>query len=145
MHVKESGIKADEVTGIELTSNQERISLLSTEDFSKHRRLLKAIDYKRVFDNAVRSSDSYFIVLARPNDLDHARLGLAISKKKAKLAVWRNRLKRITRESFRCSQNICHADFIVLAGNKSVGATNQQLFLSLEKHWQRVNEKCEKL
>ena len=113
--------------------------------FSKQSRLIKAAEYKQVFDKPVRSSDQYFTVLARPNDLNTARLGLAISKKKAKLAVWRNRLKRITRESFRLAENNYPADFIVLAGNHCVTATNQQLFQSLEKHWQRVNKKCAQL
>ncbi len=115
---------------------------------TKHQRLLNAQQYKYVFDHAVRSSDGFFTVLARPNNLAHARLGLVISKKKAKLSVSRNRLKRLTRESFRHTSYLYHADFIVLAGNKSVKATNQQLFLSLEKHWQRANKRvleiCEK-
>jgi len=121
------------------------VAPLFGKKFSKHCRLIKAIEYKQVFDKPVRSSDQYFTVLARPNGGNTARLGLAISKKKAKLAVWRNRLKRITRESFRLTENHYEADFIVLAGNCCVNATNQQLFQSLEKHWQRVNEKCAQL
>ncbi len=113
--------------------------------FSKNQRLLKASEYKYVFDAPVRSGDHYFTVLARPNNLNRARLGLVIAKKKVKLSVSRNRLKRIIRESYRHTINLYHADFIVLAGNKSVIASNQQLFLSLEKHWQRVNRKCEQL
>jgi len=112
--------------------------------FGKHYRLLKASDYKYVFDNAIRSADAFFTVLARPNQCNHARLGLVISKKKARLAVARNRLKRITRESFRHTHDLYHADIIVLAGNRCLKASNQQLFQSLQQHWQRVNEKCEK-
>ncbi len=113
--------------------------------FSKQRRLLTAAAYKQVFDKPVRSSDQYYTVLARPNGLDRSRLGLAISKKKARLAVSRNRLKRIARESFRHFQASHSADYIVLAGNRCVDASNQQLFQSLEKHWQRVNKKCVEL
>ncbi|HHO59635.1 MAG TPA: ribonuclease P protein component, partial [Thiotrichales bacterium] len=83
--------------------------------FSRHRRVLKAEEFKAVFDQAVRSSDAYFTVLARANQRSQARLGLAISKKKARLAVSRNRLKRICRESFRQSGDLYPADFIVLA------------------------------
>lgn len=114
----------------------------------KHAKLLKAIEYKYVFDKPVRSSDRYFTVLARPNELTHSRLGLAFTKKRVKLAVARNRLKRIARESFRllvsakAEQFICSADFIVLAGPQSSTATNQQLFQSLEKHWQQLSKKC---
>jgi len=121
----------------------------------KHAKLLKAADYNHVFDNPVRSSDRYFTVLARPNTLLHARLGMAFSKKRVKLAVARNRLKRISRESFRLiqleqrlkkqqssDQEMLQADFIVLAGAQCVKATNKQLFHSLEKHWQQLNTKC---
>ena len=117
----------------------------------KHAKLLKAVDFNHVFDKAVRSSDRYFTVLARPNKLLHARLGLAFTKKRVKLAVARNRLKRITRESFRLlllgqpELNKCNVDYIVLAGPQCLKATNQQLFHSLENHWQQLNKKCAKL
>jgi len=114
----------------------------------KHAKLLKAEDFNRVFDKPVRSSDCYFTVLARPNKLRHARLGMAFSKKKVKLAVARNRLKRITRESFRLTQlpeEKFNVDYIVLAGWQCGTASNQQLFHSLEKHWQQLIKKCAKL
>ena len=111
----------------------------------KNAKLLKAADYNQVFDKPVRSSDRYFTVLARPNMLSHARLGTAFSKKRVKLAVARNRLKRISRESFRQTEEKFSADYVVLAGAQCVNATNQQLFHSLEQHWQQLNKKCEKL
>ena len=114
----------------------------------KHAKLLKAADYNYVFDKPVRSSDRYFTVLARPNDLFHLRLGTAFSKKRVKLAVARNRLKRISRESFRllrAGHNELKIDFVVLAGPHCKEATNQQLFHSLETHWQQLIKKCEKL
>lgn len=111
----------------------------------KHAKLLKAADYNRVFDKAVRSSDRYFTVLARPSSLLHARLGMAFTKKRVKLAVARNRLKRISRESFRLTQGKYIADYVVLAGAQCTRANNQQLFKSLEKHWQQLNKKCEEL
>lgn len=110
----------------------------------KHAKLLKASDYNRVFDKAVRSSDRYFTVLARPNNLPYARLGMAFTKKKVKLAVIRNRLKRITRESFRLTQDKFSADYVVLAGAQCTKASNQQLFHSLEQHWRQLNKKCAK-
>ena len=120
---------------------------ISLACFKKQAKLLKAADYNHVFDKPARSSDCYFTVLARPNSLLHARLGLAFTKKRVKLAVARNRLKRISRESFRLSQlgqNTLSVDYIVLAGPQCTKATNQQLFQSLEKHWQTLNKKCAK-
>jgi ribonuclease P protein component len=127
----------------------------SLASLPKGAKLLKAADYNHVFDKSVRSSDRYFTVLARPNKLLHARLGMAFSKKRVKLAVARNRLKRISRESFRLiqlkqqsgsqqGQEKVNADYIILAGAQCGKATNQQLFYSLEQHWQQLNKKCAK-
>ncbi len=111
----------------------------------KRARLLKAAEFNRVFSKAARSSDQYFTVLARLNDIAFPRLGLAISKKRARLAVTRNRLKRIIRESFRHKQHeLCCADYIVLAGNKSSNANNSRLLQSLEQHWQKLSKICAK-
>ena len=108
----------------------------------KHAKLLKADEYDRVFDKSARSSDRYFTVLARPNEHTNPRLGLAISKRRVRLAVTRNRLKRIIREKFRLSQeNVC-ADYVVMAGPQGATATNNELSNSLEKHWKILKEKC---
>ena len=114
----------------------------------KHAKLLKAAEYNHVFDKPVRSSDRYFTVLARPNKLYLSRLGMAFSKKRVKLAVDRNYLKRITRESFRSFNSVpdqSNVDYVVLAGPKCTKASNQQLFHSLEQHWQQLIRKCVKL
>lgn len=109
----------------------------------KHAKLLKAAEFDRVFDKSVRSSDRYFTVLARPNEQNCPRLGLAISKRKARHAVTRNRLKRLVRESFRLTtRNFC-ADFVVMAGAQGANADNRQLLSSLEKHWEILKEKCD--
>ena len=113
--------------------------------FSKRARLLKPAQFSRVFKKAIRSSDRLFTILAAPDDLDSPRLGLAISKKHAKRAIDRNRIKRIVRESFR--QNLLTlppADFVVMAKPVTKSATNPELFKSLEHHWNRLNKLCEK-
>ena len=109
--------------------------------FSKRARLIKAAEFSHVFEKAVRSGDRYFTILARSEVKGCPRLGLAISKKRARLAVTRNRLKRVARESFRFNQHlITGADYIVLAGPEASTATNRQLFQSLQSHWQRLNK-----
>lgn len=105
-------------------------------------RLLNAADYKQVFDKPIRSSDRYFTVLARPNRKQYPRLGLAISKRNAKLAVSRNRIKRIVRESFRQMTLDTKADFVVMTTPQGETASNRVLFDSLSKHWQKLHNKC---
>ncbi|MDH5611530.1 MAG: ribonuclease P protein component [Gammaproteobacteria bacterium] len=108
----------------------------------KHAKLLNAADFDRVFDKSVRSSDQYFTVLASPNNLEYPRLGMAISKRRVKLSVIRNRLKRIVRENFRLSQQNYNADYVVMAGKQGAIGTNQELRESLEKHWGLLKKKC---
>lgn len=111
----------------------------------KRARLLKAADFNRVFNKSKRSADQYFTVLARPNDKGLPRLGLAISKKRVTLAVTRNRIKRLIRESFRHKQHrLCRADYIVIAGHQCSNTNNGRLFRSLEQHWQKLNKLCAK-
>ena len=114
-----------------------------TGDFARDKRLLKPGDFKRVFDQAVRSGDAFLTVFARPNSLGVARLGLAISKKQLKLAVDRNRIKRLVRESFRRHQTRLRGlDIVVMARAGIKTQSNQQILQSLERHWQRVTQQC---
>ena len=104
----------------------------------KENRLLNAEAFGRVFKKATRSRDKWFTVLARKNDADIARLGLAISKKHCRQATGRNRIKRIVRESFRQHQaEISGLDVVVINQPAASTATNRQLFDSMATHWQR--------
>ncbi len=108
--------------------------------FSKDNRLLDAAAYGRVFDNAARSRDTLFTVLCRKNDSAHARLGLAISKKHCRLAVARNRIKRIIRESFRQhQQQLAGLDIVVINRPAAGTASNPELIASLDRHWRRCS------
>ena len=113
--------------------------------FTKRARLLKPADYSRVFKKAIRSSDRLLTILASSNDLGHPRLGLVISRKNAKRAVDRNRIKRVIRESFRLHQiELPSADFVVMARPDTKLADNQAIFKSLEHHWNRLIKQCAK-
>ena len=111
--------------------------------FPRRARLTGRNAFADVFAQPVKSSDRYFTVLARPNALGYPRLGLAISRKVAKSAVARNRLKRIARESFRHQQAWLGALDCVVMGR--VGLTepdNAVLFASLQRHWRRLAQSC---
>ena len=106
--------------------------------FPRTRRLTRPVQYGRVFKRAQRSSDQYFTVLARESDADESRLGLAISKRVAKQATQRNKLKRLVREVFRQHPDLPPLDFVVMAGAAAKGASNLQLRASLERHFARL-------
>ena len=111
--------------------------------FPRRARLTGRNAFAHVFAQPVKSSDRYFTVLARPNPLGYPRLGLAISRKVAKSAVVRNRLKRIARESFRHQQAwLGGLDCVVMGRTGLTAADNAVLFASLERHWCRLAQSC---
>ena len=98
--------------------------------------MLDSDSYQRVFKKAKRSRDELFTVLSRENRNKGARLGLAISKKNCRLAVQRNRLKRVVRESFRLhKETLTGLDFVVMCEAGASRADNKDLFASLAGHW----------
>lgn len=106
--------------------------------FSKDDRLRDSASYSRVFNGAQRSRDRLFTVLCRSNGATDARLGLAVSKKHAKKAVERNRIKRVVRESFRENKSrLAGLDVVVINQSGTGQAANAGLFASLDAHWDR--------
>lgn len=105
--------------------------------FTKAKRLLEKKDYERVFSQSNKLVNSEFTVLFCKNDLGHARLGLAISKKMVAKAHDRNRLKRIVRETFRTAA-LSEVDIVVLAKRGAANAQNLMLILNLNKTWSRL-------
>lgn len=111
--------------------------------FPRRARLTGQRAFASVFTQPIKSSDRYFTVLARPNHLTYPRLGLAISRKVAKSAVVRNRIKRIVRENFRHhQQQLGNLDYVVMARAGLAEQDSTVLFASLQRHWQRIAQAC---
>ena len=109
-------------------------------EFSKSLRLLKPADFQPVFDDApVRAAHPQILILSRFNQLPHPRLGLVIAKKNIRLAVERNRVKRIIRETFRHhQQSLSGLDAVVLARRGLDNLDNAELHRLLNQQWQRL-------
>jgi ribonuclease P protein component len=103
--------------------------------------LRTAAQFGQVFAQPKRSSDRYFTVLSRRNKTNTARLGLTVSRRVAKLAVDRNRLKRLAREVFRCQQNLPALDIVVLANKGAPAAENTVLRDSLQRHFDGITKR----
>ncbi len=114
--------------------------MVAPQGFAKPLRLLTASDYARVFSaTAVKCGCPQALLIASPNQLGHARLGLVIAKKHVKLAVHRNRLKRLIRESFRLRQaSMPPLDIVVLARKGLADMDNAAILLTLDKQWNRL-------
>ena len=113
---------------------------MSETAFPRCVRLLKAAEFKRVFDNTeLRSSSPHLLVLATANEQDQARLGFVLAKKQIKRAVDRNRVKRVIRESFRHHQTkMASLDFVILARSGLAELDNQQIREMIDGLWFRL-------
>ncbi|MDZ3994524.1 ribonuclease P protein component [Pseudomonas sp. Teo4] len=111
-----------------------------SQDFSRDKRLLTPRHFKAVFDSPTgKVPGKNLLILARENGLDHPRLGLVIGKKSVKLAVQRNRLKRLMRDSFRLNQQMLAGLDIVIVARKGLGEIeNPELHQHFGKLWKRL-------
>lgn len=114
---------------------------MPSKAFPREMRLLSSEDYDQVFKKPVRFGTSKgILILARPNDLDHPRLGLIVPKKVLKRAVWRNRVKRLVRESFRQSQDsLPNVDLVFLAKPHIGDLSNRELSSTLKWLWTKIS------
>jgi ribonuclease P protein component len=108
--------------------------------FDKAKRLLNAKDYGRVFDSPdVRASHQYLLLLAKINTGPGHRLGLVIAKKNVRLAVHRNRIKRVAREIFRTLPGSEPPLDVVLLARRGIGLLdNAALSSILRQQWQKL-------
>lgn len=116
---------------------------MNKTSFKRDKRLTDAEDYQFVFADARRYGDKALTILVRKNEhKQEARLGLAISKKCAKRAVDRNRIKRLIRESFRLQhQHLPAIDIIVMCKPLILSLDNETLRKALDKQWQYIARK----
>lgn len=83
------------------------------------------------------------MVIARPNEVGHPRLGLAVGVKAAGNAVNRNRIKRVVRDSFRRQrQDLPPLDIVVNARGGARFSSNDQIAASVTALWARIRERC---
>ena len=120
--------------------------MLKTFGFSRSHRLLKAAEFRTVFDDVqVKAPSDACLLLARPNGMHVARLGFILSKKNIKRAVQRNRVKRFTREYLRCHQQEIPALDIIFLGRKGLDQLNDiQLHQLIEKQFKKLAKRATK-
>ena len=108
-------------------------------DLPREARLRRAGDFAALRNVSGRLGGRCFLVRYRRNELGHARLGLAISKRVSKRAVERNRIKRLLRESFRrMRQRLPDVDLMVMAREQAAGVAGPELLADIDALWEKL-------
>lgn len=106
-------------------------------------RLTDKPQFDRVHREGRRVSDALFTVIAKPNDVGRARLGMAVGIRAAGCAVNRNRVKRVVRERFRLTQQeLPPVDVVVNAKPGAGKASRAELAASITTLLARMSERC---
>ena len=114
---------------------------MSDQTFPKSARLLKSVDFQRVYDGDAFAADDTLVIKAVPNEIGELRLGLAVSRKVGN-AVVRNRWKRRIREAFRQSRGEFSIGLdIVVRPKRGATCDSQNIQLSLQKLLTRILKK----
>jgi ribonuclease P protein component len=100
-------------------------------------------EFRQVKLRGRKFSDAYFSLSVLANHETYPRLGLSIATRTFGTAVARNRIKRLTRESFRLNQHsLPPVDVAVYAREAARAATLSALRESLDKLWKSISQRC---
>lgn len=109
------------------------------QSFPRQRRLVTKAEFKSIFDKSKKISQRYLVILYKPNQSGHARLGVIVAKRSVNSAVERHRIKRIARESFRHSQEqLKGIDIIIIARGQCDQLSNQKLREGIDSLWVKL-------
>lgn len=110
--------------------------------FEPRKRLHQPAEFRQVRQRGKKISDAYFSLSVLVNAESTPRLGLAIATRTFGTAVARNRIKRLTRESFRINQHdLPRVDVMVSAREAARRAKPTDLRLSLDRFWKVIAER----
>ena len=105
-------------------------------------RLSQPDHYRRVFNSPeYKVSCGAFLLLATPGATQSSRLGVVVAKKNIRLAVRRNRIKRLVREQFRHHLFDEAIDLVVLARSGADQMDNPGLWQELDSLWRALRQK----
>lgn len=108
-------------------------------EFSRTYRLVSKHDFQSVFVKPNKKTHKCFLLLYQSNQKDYARLGVVISKNHVKLAVNRNQVRRLIRESFRYYKDkLKGLDIIVLLRSKCTPIDKKALRDDIDHLWPRL-------
>lgn len=111
--------------------------------FPRSARLLSGADYRRVMRGGNRVHSANLILALQANPGGEPRLGLAVSRKRVRLAHERNRVKRVAREQFRVSRaDLPGMDVVVLAKPGVEALSMPELHRQMRLVLDKASRKC---
>ena len=111
---------------------------MASYQFNRESRLLTPDDFQKVFKKATRFNTQHITLLLSPRD-KNSRIGFAIAKKRIKLAVQRNRIKRVIRNSYRLKQHkLPPVDMVIMAKSGIEKLENKAIHQQIEILWQKI-------
>lgn len=109
--------------------------------FPRSARLLSAHDYTQVFNSgAIRAGSSAGTVIALSVSDVHSRLGIIVAKKNVRLAINRNRIKRLVREYFRSHPLPASMSLVFIAKHGAGRLSNAEVNGDLDHLWRKLNQ-----
>lgn len=110
--------------------------------FTKPAKLIKTDEFSSVFNFRKRISAQHLAIHYQPNSKQHARLGLVVGKKTAKLSVSRNYMRRVLREFFRLNQQeIYHVDLVIHVQKKFKKKDFDKINLEFDRLIAKINQR----
>jgi ribonuclease P protein component len=107
--------------------------------FRPHEHIRRRADFESIYQSGVKVSGRLMTMFVRPNAGEHARLGIAATRKIGG-AVVRNRAKRLSRELFRQHKPATAVDIVVIPRREFLDAS----YPSLEREFNNLLERAAK-
>ena len=108
--------------------------------FQKQNRLVSKQDFQSVFACAKKIANKNLVLLYCPSSFKQARLGVIIAKQQVRLAVSRNRCRRVIRESFR-SVALPPLDIIIIVRHGAQTLSKPALRYEVDQLWQTLSKR----
>jgi len=101
--------------------------------FGTNKRIKTKTEFDQVINNSKKIYSHYFVTFIRDSAAGSSRVGVICSKKSIKLAVGRNRVKRVVREWFRLSQEeFDNKDMVFIVKRTANKASHEELWRCLK-------------